>query len=198
MRHNTDRIRVSHAGNLPRPADVNDLLAQGPAGRQAFEARLPSAVKEIVDRQVALGIDIPNDGEYVKAGSYTGYMQERVSGWESLPIDPTKPPKRAGRRRARPTRLPGLLRLRAVAVGFGRTDSAGLLPAGRAAPPDDRSACAPARSPTRPRRSRQSTWKTLQGRAAGQGRRGLRRRARPAQPGRRRRATSTTRTKRRT
>jgi 5-methyltetrahydropteroyltriglutamate--homocysteine methyltransferase len=96
MRHNTDRIRVSHAGNLPRPADVNDLLAQGPAGRQAFEARLPSAVKEIVDRQVELGIDIPNDGEYVKAGSYTGYMQERVTGWESLPIDPSKPPKRAG------------------------------------------------------------------------------------------------------
>ena len=43
MRHNTDRIRVSHAGNLPRPADVNDLLAQGPAGgrrsRRACRAR---------------------------------------------------------------------------------------------------------------------------------------------------------------
>jgi 5-methyltetrahydropteroyltriglutamate--homocysteine methyltransferase len=96
MRHNTERIRVSHAGNLPRPADVNEMLAQGAAGRTAFEARLPSAVTEIVDRQVALGIDIPNDGEYVKAGSYTGYMQERVSGWESLPVDPSKPPKRAG------------------------------------------------------------------------------------------------------
>ena len=70
MKHNTDHIRTSHAGNLPRPADVNDLLAR--RDTQAFAARLPSAVAEIVDRQLALGIDIPNDGEYVKAGSYTG------------------------------------------------------------------------------------------------------------------------------
>ncbi len=96
MRHNTERIRVSHAGNLPRPDDVNQLLAQGPAGRTAFHQRLPSAVSEIVDRQIGLGIDIPNDGEYVKAGSYTGYMQERVAGWEMLPVEPARDPKRGG------------------------------------------------------------------------------------------------------
>jgi 5-methyltetrahydropteroyltriglutamate--homocysteine methyltransferase len=96
VRHNTDHIQVSHAGNLPRPEDVNQLLAQGPTGRDAFFKRLPSAVCEVVDRQIECGVDIPNDGEYVKAGSYTGYMQERVSGWETLPVDPSKPPKRAG------------------------------------------------------------------------------------------------------
>jgi 5-methyltetrahydropteroyltriglutamate--homocysteine methyltransferase len=96
LRHNTNRIRVSHGGNLPRPADLNEILARGPSGREALRARLPSAVKEIVDRQIAVGVDIPNDGEYVKAGSYTGYMQERVTGWETLPIDPNKPRKRAG------------------------------------------------------------------------------------------------------
>ena len=92
MRHSTDRILVSHAGNLPRPDDVNTLLANKDS--TGFSRRLPTAVNDIVDRQVELGVDIVNDGEYVKAGSYTGYMLERVTGWESLPI--TRPPKRAG------------------------------------------------------------------------------------------------------
>jgi 5-methyltetrahydropteroyltriglutamate--homocysteine methyltransferase len=92
VRHSTDRILVSHAGNLPRPDDVNTLLANKDG--DGFARRLPSAVKEIADRQVSLGVDIVNDGEYVKAGSYTGYMLERVTGWESVPV--TRPPKRAG------------------------------------------------------------------------------------------------------
>lgn len=94
MRHNSDRILVSHAGNLPRPADLNNLLTARDS--EGIKRRLPSAVQEIVDRQIACGVDIVNDGEYVKAGSYTGYMQERVTGWETLPIDPSVPRKRAG------------------------------------------------------------------------------------------------------
>jgi 5-methyltetrahydropteroyltriglutamate--homocysteine methyltransferase len=94
VRHNTERILVSHAGNLPRPDDLNALLAKRDA--EGIKQRLPSAAKEIVDRQIECGVDIVNDGEYVKAGSYTGYMQERVAGWEMLPVDRNKPPKRAG------------------------------------------------------------------------------------------------------
>jgi 5-methyltetrahydropteroyltriglutamate--homocysteine methyltransferase len=92
MKHSINRILVSHAGNLPRPGDVDQLLAD--RNTTGFAHRLPSAVHEIVDRQIELGVDIVNDGEYVKAGSYTGYMQERVTGWESQPA--TRPPKRAG------------------------------------------------------------------------------------------------------
>ena len=94
MRHNTDRILVSHAGNLPRPSDLNELLAA--RDTDGIQRRLPSAVQEIVDRQITCGVDIVNDGEYVKAGSYSGYMQERVSGWETVAIDPSVPRKRAG------------------------------------------------------------------------------------------------------
>ena len=94
MRHSTDRILVSHAGNLPRPSDVDELVAK--KDTEGFQKRLPSAVKEIVERQIEHGVDIVNDGEYVKAGSYTGYMQERVSGFESVEPDPSKPAKRAG------------------------------------------------------------------------------------------------------
>src|SRR5918996_1244672 len=100
MRRSTDRILVSHAGNLPRPDPLNELidggLARERAQRTEYHERLPEAVAWIVGRQAELGVDIVNDGEYVKAGSYGGYMQERVSGFSSVPIDPSRPPKRAG------------------------------------------------------------------------------------------------------
>jgi 5-methyltetrahydropteroyltriglutamate--homocysteine methyltransferase len=96
MRRNIDKILVTHAGNLPRPPDLEALLLDPSANRDEIEERLPSAVDEVIDRQIDCGVDIVNDGEYVKAGSYTGYLFSRVAGWEVLPIDPSIPPKRAG------------------------------------------------------------------------------------------------------
>ena len=100
MRHSTDRILVSHAGNLPRPDYINELIDGGKnrdgANSAEYAARLPKAIKEIVDRQIELGVDIVNDGEFPKAGSYGGYIQDRITGYESVPIDPNRPPKRAG------------------------------------------------------------------------------------------------------
>ena len=100
MRRSTERILVSHAGNLPRPPELDELIAGGRSRegshRSEYHERLPRAVKWIVDRQSELGVDIVNDGEYVKAGSYGGYMQERVSGYSDVPADPSKPSKRAG------------------------------------------------------------------------------------------------------
>src|SRR5919199_2828191 len=100
MRRSTDRILVSHAGNLPRPAYIDELIDGGKAregsNRQEYHARLPKAVREIVDRQIECGVDIVNDGEYAKAGSYGGYMQERVSGYSTVPGDPNRKPKRGG------------------------------------------------------------------------------------------------------
>jgi 5-methyltetrahydropteroyltriglutamate--homocysteine methyltransferase len=100
MRHSTDRILVSHAGNLPRPDYINELI-DGGKNRDGsltaeYAARLPRAVKEIVDRQVELGVDIVNDGEYAKAGSYGGYIHDRITGYSSVPVDSSRPPKRAG------------------------------------------------------------------------------------------------------
>jgi 5-methyltetrahydropteroyltriglutamate--homocysteine methyltransferase len=94
LKHNTDRILTSHAGNLPRPDDANELLAARKTDE--YRKRLPSAIDEVVDKQIACGVDVVNDGEYIKAGSYTGYIHERVTGWEVLPIDPNVPRKRAG------------------------------------------------------------------------------------------------------
>src|SRR5215471_6860641 len=100
MRRSTDRILVSHAGNLPRPASLDELIDGGRtregSGRAEYHSRLPEAVDGVVDKQIEYGVDIVNDGEYAKAGSYGGYMQERVSGYSTVPVDPNRKPKRSG------------------------------------------------------------------------------------------------------
>jgi 5-methyltetrahydropteroyltriglutamate--homocysteine methyltransferase len=94
MKLSTDRIRVSHAGNLPRPPEVSEALEQ--QDQDAFQQRLPAGVQWIVDRQVELGVDVVNDGEYPKAlSTYAGYMHDRVTGWESREATPDTPRKRA-------------------------------------------------------------------------------------------------------
>ena len=100
MRRSTDRILVSHAGNLPRPPALDRLIDGGrtreAAARAEYHAQLPAAVVEIVDRQIAVGVDIVNDGEYAKAGSYGGYLHDRVSGFSTVPAEQLSPPKRSG------------------------------------------------------------------------------------------------------
>ena len=98
MRRSTDHILTSHGGNLPRPAEFDALLMAEGRDEAEVQRRLPEAVKWVVDKQIECGIDVVNDGEYVKAaapGAYAGYIHERVTGWEVQPIDPAIGPKRA-------------------------------------------------------------------------------------------------------
>src|SRR5437868_5721695 len=82
MKRSTDHILVSHAGNLPRPDDLQELLAAGPSGEQAFNKRLPAAVAEVVRRQADIGIDVLNDGELSKVGGFSNYVRFRLGGLE--------------------------------------------------------------------------------------------------------------------
>jgi 5-methyltetrahydropteroyltriglutamate--homocysteine methyltransferase len=98
LRRSVDRILVSHAGNLPRPDYLDELIRgdrQNSLGAE-YTSRLPQAVGEIVKRQIDVGIDIVNDGEYAKAGSYGGYMHDRVTGYSRTAFDGTVSPKRSG------------------------------------------------------------------------------------------------------
>ena len=85
MQHSAKRILTTHAGSLPRPADLLDMLAAKEQGQPVDEAmraaRLPGAVKEIVQKQIDLGIDIVDDGEYSKP-SFVTYVNERLGGFE--------------------------------------------------------------------------------------------------------------------
>ncbi|SRR5216683_2325408 len=82
MKRSTDRIVVSHAGALPRPGDLQRLFDAGPAAEEAFQARLPGAVAEVVEKQVAVGVDVVNDGEISKRGLFIGYVRDRMTGFE--------------------------------------------------------------------------------------------------------------------
>ena len=63
--------------SLPRTAGVA-------IDRAAYEATLKAAVDEVVARQVALGIDIVDDGEFSKRG-FAVYANERLEGYEARP-----------------------------------------------------------------------------------------------------------------
>jgi len=84
MKHSVERILTTHAGSLPRPPELLDLVKSGDSG--VFEEgtnaeRLRDAVSAIVRRQHALGIDVVDDGEYGKP-SFVSYVNERLGGYE--------------------------------------------------------------------------------------------------------------------
>jgi hypothetical protein len=78
MKRSTERILVSHAGVLPRPPEFQELLAAGTSNTEALNKRLPTAVNEIVQKQVTVGIDVVNDGEFSKRGWLLGLRQAPV------------------------------------------------------------------------------------------------------------------------
>jgi 5-methyltetrahydropteroyltriglutamate--homocysteine methyltransferase len=59
------------------------MLANGADGD--VEGRLPSAVREVVEQQVACGVDIVNDGEISKRAGFSSYAKERLSGFVERP-----------------------------------------------------------------------------------------------------------------
>jgi 5-methyltetrahydropteroyltriglutamate--homocysteine methyltransferase len=85
VKRSTDRILTSHAGNLPRPADLWQTLLDRDAGKDvsqaALEARIKRAVSEVVQQQVRVGLDIINDGEQSKR-SWQTYANTRLGGLE--------------------------------------------------------------------------------------------------------------------
>ena len=85
MKRSTDRILTTHTGSLPRPADLVDLMYRREEGeavpQSAVDARVRSAVSEVVTRQNDTGVDVINDGEQGKI-AYSVYVKDRLSGFE--------------------------------------------------------------------------------------------------------------------
>jgi len=82
MKLSTDRILTTHVGSLPRPEDLIELMLvedrRETKDRAALEERIAEAVRDVVARQVALGIDVVSDGELGKI-AYTFYVKHRLS-----------------------------------------------------------------------------------------------------------------------
>jgi 5-methyltetrahydropteroyltriglutamate--homocysteine methyltransferase len=83
VRLSTNRILTTHVGSLPRPPDLLALLKAKETGASydetAFAERLAAAVRDVVEKQVAAGIDSVCDGEQSKI-SYTFYVRHRLGG----------------------------------------------------------------------------------------------------------------------
>jgi 5-methyltetrahydropteroyltriglutamate--homocysteine methyltransferase len=88
MLYSTDRILTTHAGSLPRPQELRDMVLAKANGTTvdpaAFDARLRAAVAETVRAQVDAGIDCVNDGELSKT-NFTDYVRWRIEGYETRP-----------------------------------------------------------------------------------------------------------------
>src|SRR5262245_40498895 len=88
MKRSTDRILTTHAGSLPMPSDLSEMLRTKEAGQPydalALQQRLARAVAAVVQQQVENGIDIITDGEQSKT-SFTTYLSERLAGIETRP-----------------------------------------------------------------------------------------------------------------
>ena len=78
------RILTTHVGSLPRPPALRDLLVRQDRGEVVDPAALAretlAAVRWAVDRQLAVGIDVGNDGEQPRAG-FSTYVTRRMRGF---------------------------------------------------------------------------------------------------------------------
>ena len=85
MAGGNDRILTTHAGSLPRPADVADMIWARMDGQEvdeaALQARIDAGVAEVIAKQQAAGIDIVSDGELSKTG-FSTYVNDRFSGFD--------------------------------------------------------------------------------------------------------------------
>ena len=88
MKRSENRILTTHVGSLIRPAELLEALSgfrdQAPSHDGRFLDILDRAIKDIVRKQVDVGIDIINDGEFGKS-SWANYVLERISGFENRP-----------------------------------------------------------------------------------------------------------------
>jgi 5-methyltetrahydropteroyltriglutamate--homocysteine methyltransferase len=89
MKRSGERILTTHAGSLPRPADLLTLMQAG-GDAEKLAARVGSAVEDVVSRQAKLGLDVITDGEMSKP-SFITYVTERLSGFTRSPDPGTLP-----------------------------------------------------------------------------------------------------------
>jgi 5-methyltetrahydropteroyltriglutamate--homocysteine methyltransferase len=87
MKNSARRIRTTHVGSLPRPAELLELIQARELGKpyeeKVLAGKIRSAVAEIVRQQIDAGVDVVSDGELGKTGFFT-YVGQRLNGMEIL------------------------------------------------------------------------------------------------------------------
>ena len=93
MKQSTSKILTTHTGSLPRTGSVAGMLEardiNGEVDPQALESGAEEAVAEVVSRQIAIGLDVINDGEQSKP-SYATYVKDRFTGLDGQASEPPR------------------------------------------------------------------------------------------------------------
>jgi 5-methyltetrahydropteroyltriglutamate--homocysteine methyltransferase len=91
MQRSSDRILTTHAGSLPRPPDVLQMIrakSRGePVDEKTLQTRVWESVAEVVRKQVDTGLDVIDDGEFGKP-SFVTYVRDRLGGLEAHGVRP--------------------------------------------------------------------------------------------------------------
>jgi 5-methyltetrahydropteroyltriglutamate--homocysteine methyltransferase len=112
MQQSDKRILTTHVGSLPRNAELSDLLIRDEAGEAVDRATLArlgeAAVRHVVARQSAAGVDVVGDGEQPRVGFQT-YVAQRMKGFggeskRPMPTDYANFPAFAAQVARRPAR----------------------------------------------------------------------------------------------
>jgi len=84
VQYSRERFLTTHTGSLPRPDDLIRMMyakEEGvPVDPAALDARVKTAVAEVVKKQAEAGVDLVNDGEMSKP-SYATYIKDRLNGF---------------------------------------------------------------------------------------------------------------------
>ncbi len=125
MLYSIDRILTTHAGSLPRPPELREMVvakANGaPYDPAAYDALLRSAVTETVRRQAECGIDCVNDGELSKT-NFTDYVRWRIAGYQDRPSSGVRRLSITARDE---TKFSGIFRRQSAQAAAGSIDHAG-------------------------------------------------------------------------
>ncbi len=92
MMRSERRILTTHTGSLPRPPELTRCYQRRNRGEavdpREIDGLARAAVRDVVRKQLAAGIDVGNDGEQ-RRDSFHLYMRERLSGlggsWQRPP-----------------------------------------------------------------------------------------------------------------
>ena len=87
MKRSETRILTTHTGSLPRSAELQELLRsrlEPKAGEvEEFNNGVEDGVSDVVAKQVAIGVDVINDGEQGRV-QYATYVKDRLTGFDGV------------------------------------------------------------------------------------------------------------------
>ncbi len=90
MRRSEGRIFTTHAGRLPNPTNMSEVLAARGGDPEQFDAFVKVGVAEIVQKQLELKNDLHSDGEFWKARDQL-YYDSRTTGVDMQPVTADNP-----------------------------------------------------------------------------------------------------------